>query len=108
MNVGNSHAVFIVGDMNSSLKFRNGNGRDKILSTFVSEIGLHHFQNGETTCIHSDNTSFPEIDYILCNAKGKELVMNVRVETDCALNMSDHLQAISELNINAKKLLQNK
>ena len=47
MNFGNSHAVFIVGDMNSSLTLRSGNERDKILS----ENGLHHFQNGEL-CIY--------------------------------------------------------
>ena len=82
MNFGNSHAVFIVGDMNSSLTLRSCNERDKILSKSVSENGLHHFQNGEPTYIHSDNTSFSEIDYILCNAKGKELVMNVKVEKD--------------------------
>ena len=41
INFGNSHAVFIVGDMNSSLTLRNGNERDKILSKFVSQNGLH-------------------------------------------------------------------
>ena len=37
MNFGNSHAVFLVGDMNSSLTLRSGNERDKILSKFISE-----------------------------------------------------------------------
>ena len=103
MNFGNSIAVFIVGDMKSSLTLRSSNEREIILSKFVSENGLHYFQNGEPKYMHSDNTSFSEIDYILCNAKGKELVMNVKVEKDCTLNMTDHLPIIAELNIPTTK-----
>ena len=94
-----SHAVFLVGDLSSSLKIRSGNDRDAILSKFVSENQLHQFQNGTSTYIHSDGINVSEIDYILCNDTGKRSVKNVKVERDCALNISDHLPVMAELNI---------
>ena len=93
------HAVFLVGDLNSSLKIRSGNDRNAILFNFISENQLHQFQNGTSTYIYSDGINVSEIDYILCNDTGNRLVKNVKVERDCALNISDHLPVIAELNI---------
>ena len=59
----------------------------------MSQNGLHHFQNGEPTYIHSDNTSFSEIDYILCNAKGKELERKSRerLGTEYVRSLTSHI-----------------
>lgn len=48
---------------------------------------------------HQRIVSSSEIDYIFCNAEGKELVLSVKVEHESVLNGSDHWPIIAELSV---------
>ena len=91
-----SHVLFLVGDMNSSMMERLGNGRDKLLECFLSENPLLHSQDGTCTFIHSKDSSSSEIDCIFCSEDGANLVNKVDVLSD-HLNVLDHLPVIAEL-----------
>ena len=101
---GKIHAVLVVGDLNASLVTRPGNQQDALLKQFVETNGLSSKQTGENTFFHPNKHDKAEIDYILYNEHGKELVTSVKVQTSDALNTSDHVPVVSTLSIRTGKL----
>ena len=76
----NSHAVILLGDMNSSLLCRENNDQDKKLLNFCSRNGLASLQHGVPTFYHVNGKDTAEIDYILLKEKAKFLANTMEVE----------------------------
>ena len=98
-----THALVIVGDMNASLRRRNGNNQDVILENFVKSNGLFCEQTGTEPFFHPNQTDRAEIDYMLLNDKSKSIVRNVAVDNGQTLNTTDHVPVIGTFKIHTKK-----
>ena len=85
-----THAILLCGDLNSSLSRNPPNDRDLILREFVKVNSLHTFQNGTATYFLPGGQACAEIDYILTNDLGKNVVSDVWVESEDHQNTSDH------------------
>ena len=102
LNTYNStHAIICVGDFNASLKERPGNLQDRQFIEFVHRNSLGHLQSGTPTFYHPNKADCAEIDYVLFNERGRQLVDSVRIETKTAANTSDHVPVIATLKIEA-------
>ena len=99
----NSHAVILLGDINSSLLSRENNNQDKKLQNFCSWNGHTSLQHGVPTFYHSNGKNVAEIDYSLLNKKAKFLANNVRVESYTNSNVSDHVPVYTMLKIGIVK-----
>ena len=96
-----THAVILLGNMNSSLLNRGANVQDKKLQNFCAQNELISLQHGVPTFFHVNGDDEAEIDYILLNKKAKPLVKTVRVDNFTASNTSDHVPVYIILNIKA-------
>ena len=94
-----SHAIILLGDMNSSLMCRANNEQDKELKKFCQKNELISMQRGISTFLHVNGKDTAEIDYILLNKKAKLLTSTVRVENFTASNVSDHIPVYIILNV---------
>ena len=102
LNTYNStHAIICVGDFNASLKERPSNLQDRQFIEFVHRNSLGHLQSGTPTFYHPNKADCAEIDYVLFNERGRQLVDSVRIETKTAANTSDHVPVIATLKIEA-------
>ena len=95
----NSHIDLVAGDFNASLSEHRGNAQDVLLRTAVNNNSLEYQQNGTSTFFHPNKTDNAEIDYILFNKMGRKFVKSVTVEKDAALNTSDHVPVIMQLEL---------
>ncbi|MEW8547951.1 MAG: reverse transcriptase family protein, partial [Candidatus Thiodiazotropha sp.] len=59
-------------------------------------------QNGEETFFHPNKTDKAEIDYVLFNRLGEDIVKGVAIEEENALNTSDHRPVYAEISIDVK------
>ena len=98
-----THAIFILGDFNGSLVQRKGNSQDLQLRMFVDSNALLNQQNGQCTFFHPNKTDKAEIDYILYNQQAEKMVKYVAVESDGALNTSDHVPVYAVLNLEVQQ-----
>ena len=96
-----THAIILLGDMNSSLLNRGVNVQDKKLQNFCAQNDLVSLQHGVPTFFHVNGDDEAEIDYILLNKKAKPLVKTVRVDNYTVSNTSDHVPVYIILNIKA-------
>ena len=94
-----THAVFICGDMNASLKRHPENDHDKLFKQFVRRNDLHTSQEGIPTFIHPNGKEKFEIDYILTNNIAKKQGRNTVVITNDPLNTSDHTAVTLKLTV---------
>ena len=97
-----THAVFILGDINASLVHRKGNIQDSLLVNFVETNSLFYQQDGIETFFHPNKTYKAEIDYVLYNKNGNDLIMEVSVAREVALNTSDHVPVLGVLKTRTK------
>ena len=97
---GNSHALFICGDFNSSLSRHPANERDMLLISFCAKNNLVNGQDGAYTLFHTNNDSTADIDYILTNTNAVNLTSGVHVLNINHGNVSDHVPIAASLNIN--------
>lgn len=97
-----THAVFILGDLNASLIHRKGNLQDSLLVKFVESNSLFYQQSGKETFFHPNKSDKAEIDYILYNKSGNDLIQDVSVAREIALNTSDHVPVTGVLNVTTK------
>ena len=74
-----THAVFILRDVNASLVHRKGNLQDSLLVKFVETNSLFYQQDDIGTFFHPNKTDKAEIDYVLHNKNGNDLIMEVSV-----------------------------
>ena len=95
----NSHIVLVAGDFNASLSEHRGNAQDVLLRTAVNNNSLEYQQNGTSTFFHQNKTDNVEIDYILFNKMRRKFVKTVTLEKDAALNTSDHVPVIMQLEL---------
>ncbi|MEW8542501.1 MAG: hypothetical protein AB2693_03120, partial [Candidatus Thiodiazotropha sp.] len=98
-----THAVLILGDMNASIQQRKGNAQDGLLKDFVESSCLECLQSGMVTFMRPNKLDKAEIDYILFNMHGGQLVTAVEVDTRTATNTSDHVAVIGTLDIPTKE-----
>ena len=89
----------VVGDFNASLSEQRGNAQDVMLKKMVADNSLKYLQSGKSTFFHPNKTDSAEIDYILFNKAGQDFVKSVSVKRDIALNTSDHVPVIAQLEI---------
>ena len=94
-----THIVLLVGDFNASLSRQRGNAQDVLLQAAVASNSLEHQQKGVSTFFHPNKTDSAEIDYIIFNKIGQRFVKSVYVEKSVALNTSDHVPVIMQMEL---------
>ena len=94
-----THIVLLVGDFNASLSRQRGNAQDVLLQAAVASHSLEHQQKGVSTFFHPNKTDNAEIDYILFNKIGQRFVKSVYVEKSVALNTSDHVPVVMQMEL---------
>lgn len=94
-----NHAVFICGDLNSSLTRQPPNDRDSALREFVSKHNLLTQQHGEPTFFHASGDTSAELDYILKNDLAAEISQPVKCMGQHHNNVSDHVPLFTEIEV---------
>ena len=92
-----SHNIVLCGDMNSSLRKRQGNDRDQMLSHFTKAMNLHSYQQGFPTFFHENGKDTSKIDYIFTKARNLIISKPTIVKEKNSLNLSDHTHLEIEL-----------
>ena len=94
-----THIVLLVGDFNACLSGQRGNAQDVLLQATVASNSLEHQQKGVSTFFHPNKTNNAEIDYILFNKIGQRFVKSVCVEKSVALNTSDQVPVVMQMEL---------
>lgn len=85
-----SHSILLCGDMNASLKRRQGNPQDQLLFDFVNQMNLISYQSGSPTFFHDNGKDKSEIDYILTSSSEDLISEPTSVMQKDPINLSDH------------------
>ena len=88
-----------MGDFNASLRRQRGNAQDVLLQAAVASNSLEHQQKGVSTFFRPNKTDNAEIDYILFNKIGQRFVKSIYVEKSVALNTSDHVPVVMQMEL---------
>ena len=70
--------------------------------TLSTRYSLSTEQQGAETFHHPNNEDKAEIDYILMNSTDKQILVSLSVESETALNTSDHIPVVGTLYIAPK------
>ncbi|VDI65714.1 Hypothetical predicted protein [Mytilus galloprovincialis] len=107
-----SHKIILCGDLNGTLLDSRNNKHDKILKSFVSEMGLSTGVDKDErhTFFHHAWSSSSQIDYILVN--DKKLISKYNIDEKSSINLSAHtsvtVKTTIEIPANTKPAIKNK
>ncbi|CAC5388977.1 unnamed protein product [Mytilus coruscus] len=107
-----THKIILCGDLNGTLLDSRNNKHDKILKSFVSEMGLSTGVNKDErhSFFHHAWSSSSQIDYILVN--DKNLISKYNIDEKSSINLSAHtsvsVKTTIEIPANTKPANKNK
>lgn len=98
-----THNVVIVGDLNGTLIPSRNNNHDKLLKNFCSQHQLKHTVRNahKPTFYHHNGNSTSQIDYILENIRGNNLLDSTIMDQN-PLNSSAHVPVKAKTNLIVK------
>ncbi|CAC5376761.1 unnamed protein product [Mytilus coruscus] len=110
--ISRNSKIILCGDLNGTLLDSRNNKHDKILKSFVSEMGLSTGVNKDErhTFFHHAWSSSSQIDYILVN--DKNLISKYNIDEKSSINLSAHtsvtVKTTIEIPANTKPANKNK